>query len=134
MAYAFNDDKSKKEFVKNWVDIPIKTSSYIRSGGILRYYKDVYGTVTLALNIDFNSPTTAGHSIILADTPEEIKPQGQSGEHSGLAFGRDLGVFATAKDKRASIEVNNSQITINAFDTLERGDWIVCEASYNPTY
>lgn len=130
MAYAFNDDKSKKEFVKNWVDIPIKTSSYIMSGGILRYYKDVYGTVTIALNIDFNSPTLAGRSIILADTPEEIKPQGQS----GLAYGRNLGVFATSKDKRASIEVNNSQITINAFDTLEQGDWIVCEASYNPTY
>lgn len=130
MSYAFNDDKSKSEIVKEWVDIPKSNDAGIKGIHALKYYKNIYDTVFLALNVDFNN-VVAGRSIVLATTPQGIEP---AGGQQGLGYGRNLGIFMTYNHKRVSLEVNNSQIKLYALDALSSGDWIVCEASYNPTY
>lgn len=129
MAYAFNDDMSKSEIVKEWVDIPKSNDDGIKGTPILKYYKNIYDTVFLALNVDFNS-VVAGRSVVLATTPQGIKPTGGQ----GLGYDRNLGIFMTNNKKRVSLSVNNSQIKFYALDALSSGDWVACEASYNPTY
>lgn len=129
MAYAFNDNKSRKQSKSAWIDIP--KSSNILESSIMKYSIAASETVTLALNIDFKALTAGRNITLTSSVPEEIKPVARG---EGLSFVRHLGVFLTNEYKRVSVRIDNAGIYIRAMDNVAEGDWVVVEPQYNPKY
>ena len=135
MAYAFNDDKSKAVITpRTWTDIPLyPNQTDIIPGSILKYTINVDGSVTIIGNLDFKGTAASSFGYPIAPLPEEIQPKGSAG--GGVGIMRNFPIYLTqVGKKRVSFAINaGTQLTVNFLDTVARNDYVIFEATYNPT-